>query len=76
LGDTRGLYVSVKAPSGFQVRETEGGHSSLGFDYRIVAHPADAGKGRLPQAPAVKIPRMPHVSIPRTISGSEPVTRH
>lgn len=76
LGDTRGLYVSLKTPSGFHVRETEGGHSSLGFDYRIVAHPVDAGNGRLPQAPPIKRPRMPHISIPRTPYGSQPVTRH
>ncbi len=49
LGDTRGLYVSTKTPSGFQIRETEGGHSSIDFDYRIVAHPVDAGAGRLPR---------------------------
>jgi hypothetical protein len=39
LGDTRGLYVSAKAPSAFQVRESEGGRSRLEFDYRIVAGP-------------------------------------
>ena len=59
LGDTRGLYVSLKTPSGFQVRETEGGHSNLGFDYRIVAHPADATNGRLPEAPANHVSHRP-----------------
>lgn len=48
LGDTRGLYVSMKTPSGFQVRETERGRDSLQFDYRIVANPLDAKGGRLP----------------------------
>jgi hypothetical protein len=67
LGDTRGLYVSLKTPSGFEVRETEGGHSSLGFDYRIVAHPVDAGNGRLPQAPAIKIPTAPRTGIRRLL---------
>jgi hypothetical protein len=62
LGDTRGLYVSQKTPSGFQVRETQGGYSSLGFDYRIVAHPADAENARLPMAPAMKTPRTPHLN--------------
>jgi len=58
LGDTRGLYVSVKTPAGFQVRETEGGRSMLEFDYRIVAHPLNAEKDRLPVAPAMKMPRL------------------
>jgi hypothetical protein len=48
LGDTRGLYVSRKATSGFQVRETEHGRTKLEFDYRIVAHPVDASNERLP----------------------------
>jgi hypothetical protein len=51
LGDTRGLYVSLKTVSGFQVRESERGRSNLDFDYRIVAHPIDAGNDRLPDAP-------------------------
>jgi len=54
LGDTRGLYVSVKTPSGFQVRETERGRDSLEFDYRIVAHPLGAGTDRLPAAPSTR----------------------
>ena len=36
-GDTHGLFVATKAAGGFIVRETEGGHSTLSFDYRIVA---------------------------------------
>lgn len=50
LGDTRGLYVSVKTATGFQVRETERGRGNLEFDYRIVAHPIDASNDRLPPA--------------------------
>ena len=57
LGDTRGLYVSEKTPSAFQVRETEGGRSRLEFDYRIVARPLDAKNDRLPLAPRMRIPR-------------------
>jgi hypothetical protein len=53
LGDTKGLYVSDKTPGGFQVRETQGGRSTLSFDYRIVARPLDAANDRLPVAPAV-----------------------
>jgi hypothetical protein len=36
-GDCRGLYVSSKTASGFEVRELAGGQSSVAFDYRIVA---------------------------------------
>ncbi len=57
LGDTRGLYVSAKTASAFQVRESEGGRSRLEFDYRIVAHPLDAKNDRLPLAPAMRMPR-------------------
>jgi hypothetical protein len=51
LGDTRGLYVSVKTPSAFVVRETQHGRSNLEFDYRIVAHPIDTDNERLTAAP-------------------------
>jgi hypothetical protein len=57
LGDTRGLYVSQKTPSAFQVRESQGGRSRLEFDYRIVAHPLDAKNDRLPPAPSMRMPR-------------------
>ncbi|HXB84334.1 MAG TPA: hypothetical protein VNU22_13370 [Candidatus Acidoferrum sp.] len=56
LGDTRGLYVSVKMASGFQVKETERGRDSLEFDYRIVAHPLGSANDRLPPAPRMTRP--------------------
>jgi len=40
LGDCNGLYVANKTGAGFEVRELGGGTSSVGFDYRIVAHRA------------------------------------
>ena len=46
-GDTRGLYVTNRTPQGFDVRETSNGHSSLTFDYRIVAHPFGARASRM-----------------------------
>jgi hypothetical protein len=52
LGDTRGLYVSIKTASAFQVRENERGRSNVAFDYRIIAHPVDERSDRLPPAPA------------------------
>jgi hypothetical protein len=36
-GDSRGLYVLAKTPTGFEVHESGGGKSTLNFDYRIVA---------------------------------------
>jgi hypothetical protein len=36
-GDTRGLYISARTRAGFVVRETQGGRSTLTFDYRIIA---------------------------------------
>jgi len=36
-GDCKGLYVSQKTPTSFEVRELGGGTSSVSFDFRIVA---------------------------------------
>ena len=36
-GDCKGLYVSQKSPTSFEVRELGGGTSSVAFDYRIMA---------------------------------------
>ena len=60
MGDTRGLYVSAKTVAGFDVRESQGGRSTVAFDYRIVAHPLGADYDRLPpaeQVPARKLRR-------------------
>ena len=35
--DCEGLYVTNKTAKGFEVRELKSGHSSVSFDYRIVA---------------------------------------
>jgi hypothetical protein len=48
-GETRGwLYVAAKYQGGFIVREAEHGRSSIYFDYRVVAHPADSSDQRFP----------------------------
>ncbi len=47
-GDNHGLYVTNKSLEGFDVRETQGGRSSVAFSYRIVAQPFGAGAPRLP----------------------------
>jgi hypothetical protein len=48
-GDNRGLYVASTSPQGFSIRESQGGRSTLAFDYRIVARPAGAESARLPR---------------------------
>ncbi len=50
LGDSNGLYVTNKTATGFEVRESGGGSSSIGFDYRIVAHRAGYETLRMPLA--------------------------
>jgi len=52
-GDCRGLYVSDKSPTGFEIRELQGGTSSLTFSYRVVARRKDIPGPRLEK---VKLP--------------------
>ena len=48
-GDNRGLYVASKYQAGFVVRESEGGRSTITFDYRVVGHPVGSTDARLPE---------------------------
>ena len=57
-GNSAGLYVSHKTQSGFEVHENSTGRSSLDFDYRIVAKPANSSGSRLAQDHSV--PRRPY----------------
>ncbi len=36
-GDSAGLYISRKTATSFEVRESGSGHSTIAFDYRIIA---------------------------------------
>jgi hypothetical protein len=36
-GDCRGLYVTSKTPTSFEVHELGGGQANIDFDYRIIA---------------------------------------
>ncbi len=54
-GDNRGLYVTQRTPAGFTVREAQGGTSTLGFMYRIVAKPYGVSAGRLPMVDVSQI---------------------
>jgi hypothetical protein len=70
-GDNRGLYVSQRTPSGFIVREAQGGRSTIGFMYRIVAKPFGDHSVRLPMV-AFRSPPIPHrLVMPRL----KPATR-
>jgi hypothetical protein len=55
-GDNRGLYIATESARGFEVRESQGGHATLAFDYRIVAQPIDEQRSRLP---AITVERRP-----------------
>lgn len=46
-GDCKGLYVSQKSATSFDVRELDGGTSNIAFDYRIMAKRAGFENVRL-----------------------------
>jgi len=56
-GDTRGLFVAERDNDGFVVRETQGGHGSLSFDYRIVATQSGHATDRMAFAMANAMPK-------------------
>ena len=57
-GDCDGLYVPVRTPVGFVVREIHDGHSNVGFAYRIIAKKYGEHAARLPMMP------VRHVAMP------------
>jgi hypothetical protein len=81
-GECKGLFVTAKTPTGFEVRELQGGTSSLPFRYRIVAARKDVEVARMerlqldlpkpppPLAPVVKFDPPPGVSVPQP--GTQP----
>ncbi|WP_142331240.1 exosporium leader peptide-containing protein [Bacillus cereus] len=40
-GDSKGLFISKKTPTSFEVQEQQGGNNSLSFSYRVVAKRKD-----------------------------------
>jgi hypothetical protein len=62
-GDCDVLYVARKTATGFEVRESHGGRSTLAFDYRIVAKPFGAVRARLPMETLG--PRVPGIPLPK-----------
>lgn len=63
-GDCKGLYVTDKAADSFEVHETEGGTSNVGFDYRIMARRKGYETIRLADRTAQFSP--PKVALPKT----------
>ena len=75
-GPNAGLYVAGKTPAGFVVRENAGGHSTLVFDYRIVASPADTVPQRLPNlAESLRGLRSPSMHRVPALGAPQPVSK-
>lgn len=49
-GENNGLYITNETPESFEVRESNGGRSTVEFDYRIVAHRKGYEHLRMPDA--------------------------
>ena len=84
-GDCKELYVTNKTPTGFEVREVQGGTSSLAFSYRVVAKRQDIAGPRLekvdippaPPRPAAPQPppAIPALESPRVDPNAQPHER-
>ena len=61
-GNTRGLHVAARTPSGFQVQEHGGGKSDIAFAWRVVAKRKDVTAERL--ARVVLLPEPLHPTAP------------
>ncbi len=64
-GDTRGLFVAGKTATGFLVRESQGGRSTVSFDYRIVATAAGQAGQRIAVVNATTEPHAAEPHAPR-----------
>jgi hypothetical protein len=71
--DSRGLFVSNQTANGFEVREVQGGTSSVGFGYRVLARPRATVSPRLdtvtvpPAPPQSKLDQIEPLDVPRTL---------
>jgi hypothetical protein len=73
-GDSNGLYVTQKSTTGFAVRESRGGRSTLAFEYRILAKPIDEDGKRLALAPPLpRGPRLDGHARPHNASRADPL---
>jgi hypothetical protein len=73
-GDCKGLYVSNKTASGFEVHELGGGKSSIAFDYKIVAKRTGHEAERLVDVTAEMRTEAEAVK-PKAIAGPKPPNR-
>jgi hypothetical protein len=64
-GDCRGLFVSRRTSSGFDVHECQGGSTDVAFSYRIVARRKDVRAPRLARVPLPERPAGAGVSRKR-----------
>jgi hypothetical protein len=74
-GDSDGVYVTNKTPSGFEVRENRGAHDSLAFSYRIVTKPNGIAGERLAMAPQDALPRRATIGMRRSHPTQTPSQR-
>jgi hypothetical protein len=70
-GDCRGLFIANKSTSGFEVRELQGGASTISFSYRIIARRGDLAAPRLERV-QLPMPALP-VEVPGNPSTPVPV---
>jgi hypothetical protein len=73
-GESKGLYVTAKTASGFEVRESNGGSSSLSFDYRIVAKRAGYEAKRMVDVTDAFTGEMSRAKLAK-VEGAKPVVR-
>ena len=73
-GDSKGLYVGSKTPTGFEVREQQGGTSTVAFSYRVVAKRKDIPGARLEKVDVPAAPQRPTAPpAPPTITPLAPL---
>ena len=74
-GDTRGLYIASKGTSGFVVREVQGGHSSIAFDYHIYAPALGRANQHMTVVNGIVGPKAPTLHPARIKPSKPPVLR-
>ena len=70
-GDTRGLYIAARTGAAFVVRETQGGRSTLTFDYRIIAASLGHANQRAAVVDASELARAPLTPVTNVRSSSD-----
>ena len=63
-GDCKGLYVANQTPTSFEVRELQGGTSSIPFSYRVVARRKDDVGKRLEKITLADETKLKHPEKP------------